>query len=73
MFAYLQQVLLSSVEGMEASDAQVASLRAKLLDSVQQKRAVLGQGPPTELVRAGEGGSGARRPVTCHLIHCVFG
>lgn len=41
---------------MEASDAQVASLRAKLLDSVQQRRAVLGQSTSSiELAQPGEG------------------
>lgn len=38
---------------MEESDAQVASLREKLLDSVQQKRVVLGEVSATEIVQDG--------------------
>ncbi|CAM9890564.1 unnamed protein product [Pylaiella littoralis] len=50
----LQEVLLSSVESMEASDAQVGSLRTRLLDSVVQKREVLGEASSsTELVLGG--------------------
>ena len=52
-----QQVLLSSVESMEASDAQVGSLRTRLLDSVAQKREVLGEESSTQLVRSSGGGA----------------
>lgn len=55
MHAYTQ-VLLSSVESMEASDAQVGSLRTRLLDSVAQKREVLGEASSTELVQSDGGG-----------------
>eukprot|EP00904_Undaria_pinnatifida_P010535 jgi/Undpi1/6611/HiC_scaffold_20.g09090.m1 len=54
----LQEVLLSSVEDMEASDAQVASLRTRLLDSVEQKKEVLGEvSSTTEIVRDGADGA----------------
>ncbi|CAM9200978.1 unnamed protein product [Ascophyllum nodosum] len=56
----LQEVLLSSVESMEASDAQVASLRTKLLDAVRQKRQVLGEASSTEIVAGGADG-GAKK------------
>lgn len=43
---------MSSMESMEASDAQVGSLRANLLDAVQQKRQVLGEvSSSTEIVK----------------------
>ena len=51
------QVLLASAESMEASDAQVGSLRTRLLDSVAQKREVLGEAASTELVPS-DGGRG---------------
>ena len=58
------QVLLSSVESMEASDAQVGSLRARLLDSVEQKREILGEvSSSTEIVRDGADG-GAKKMST---------
>ncbi|CAM9672391.1 unnamed protein product [Scytosiphon promiscuus] len=57
----LQEVLLSSVESMEASDAQVGALRTRLLDSVVQKREVLGEASSTELVQSD---SGATRKMT---------
>ena len=43
---------------MEASDAQVASLRTKLLDAVRQKRQVLGEASSTEIVAGGADGGG---------------
>ncbi|CAM9900293.1 unnamed protein product, partial [Hapterophycus canaliculatus] len=57
----LQEVLLSSVESMEASDAQVGALRTRLLDSVVQKREVLGEASKTELVQSD---GGATRKMT---------
>lgn len=54
------QVLLSSVESMEASDAQVGALRTRLLDSVVQKREVLGEASTTELVQSDSGGERKR-------------
>eukprot|EP00752_Nemacystus_decipiens_P012767 g11307.t1 len=62
----LQEVLLSSAESMEASDAQVGSLRTRLLDSVAQKREVLGEAPSTELVRSD--GGGAKRMTTARAF-----
>ena len=48
------------MEDMEASDAQVASLRTRLLDSVEQKKEVLGEvSSTTEIVRDGADGAGA--------------
>lgn len=56
---------------MEASDAQVGSLRTRLLDSVAEKREVLGEASSTELVRS-DGGSECRRLAVCVLCVSAF-
>ncbi|CAM9115916.1 unnamed protein product [Ectocarpus sp. 4 AP-2014] len=62
----LQEVLVSSAESMEASDAQVGLLRTRLLDSVQQKKEVLGEVSKAELVAGG--GTGAMKMTTARAF-----
>ncbi|CAM9245517.1 unnamed protein product [Ectocarpus sp. 12 AP-2014] len=62
----LQEVLVSSAESMEASDAQVGLLRTRLLDSVQQKKEVLGEVSKAELVAGG--GRGAKKLTTARAF-----